>query len=144
MHAIHPIDTGLERLKPTPYALKILRETAIFSRSCRRFFRKSLIHTNLFGYRGWGVLLPLTDGPKPRKLYAAHNAILRGCLIAGNQTFLKRQKERARQEKQAAKAQLKAERRAGGVQTTAEDNTPEEVDPDDPYAQPKGLDFHDF
>jgi len=67
-----------------------------------------------------------------------------GCLIAGSSTFLKRQKERARQEKAAAKAQLKAQRRSGEQPAAAPaDNTPE-PDPDDPYAQPKGLDFHDF
>ncbi len=71
-----------------------------------------------------------------------HNLSTVEAHIAGNQTFLKRQKERARQEKQAAKAQLKAERRSG-IQPSATSHTPD-PDPDDPYAQPAGLDFHDF
>ena len=67
-----------------------------------------------------------------------------GCLIAGSSTFLKRQKERARQEKAAAKAQLKAQRRSGEQPSTSQADNEPEVDPDDPYAQPKGLDLHDF
>ena len=48
------------------------------------------------------------------------------------------------QEKQAAKAQLKAERRTGAQPSNSQAANTPEPDPDDPYAQPKGLDFHDF
>jgi hypothetical protein len=65
--------------------------------------------------------------------------------MAGSQSFLKRQKERARQEKQAEKLRRKAERRqtesapasgerrAGGPVITYDDD-----------GQPRELDFNDF
>jgi hypothetical protein len=62
-------------------------------------------------------------------------------------TFAKRQKERARQEKQAEKARRKAERkqlgdsenRATEIQTLAD-----LVVTHDEEGQPQGFDFHDF
>jgi hypothetical protein len=63
--------------------------------------------------------------------------------MAGNRTsFQKRQKERARQEKRAEKEQKKLLRKqqkdVGEVPETAE------IEADDEFAQPAGLDFDDF
>jgi hypothetical protein len=62
-------------------------------------------------------------------------------------TFTKRQKERARQEKQAEKARRKAERKQLG----GSENRPTEtqtladlVITHDEEGQPHGFDFHDF
>ena len=69
--------------------------------------------------------------------------------MAGGQTFLKRQKERARQEKQQLKAQKRLEKRqaepnpaAESTDTTERPNGP--VITLDEDGQPQGLDFHDF
>ncbi|HEY6251094.1 MAG TPA: hypothetical protein VI685_14120 [Candidatus Angelobacter sp.] len=66
--------------------------------------------------------------------------------MAGNSrpTFAKRQKERARQEKQAEKAQKRAQRKL-----LQQENGPAQpkVDPVVTYdenGQPHGFDFHDF
>ena len=65
--------------------------------------------------------------------------------MAGNQTFLKRQKERARQEKQAEKLRRKAERRANeGVAPSPESSGRGPVITHDEDGQPLGLDFNDF
>ena len=62
-------------------------------------------------------------------------------------TFTKRQKERARQEKRAGKAQRKAERKQlyeserGTLETQAVANLAVTLDEE---GQPQGFDFHDF
>jgi hypothetical protein len=63
--------------------------------------------------------------------------------MAGSQSFLKRQKERARQEKQAEKQRRKAERRqAEGAAPAEGPNGPLVTHDED--GQPRELDFHDF
>ncbi|MGO9209912.1 MAG: hypothetical protein ACLPXM_19690 [Terriglobales bacterium] len=63
--------------------------------------------------------------------------------MAGNSSFMKRQKERARQEHQAEKARKKAEKKS-------QEGTPPPSGPRDPVVtydeegQPQGLGFHDF
>ena len=63
--------------------------------------------------------------------------------MAGSSSFMKRQKERARQERQAEKARKRAERKS-------QESTPPPAGPRDPVVtydeegQPQGLGFHDF
>ena len=63
--------------------------------------------------------------------------------MAGSSTFNKRQKERARQERQAEKARKKAAKKL-------EKGEPEPAGPREPIVtyddngQPEGLGFHDF
>jgi hypothetical protein len=62
-------------------------------------------------------------------------------------TFVKRQKERARQEKQAEKAQRRAQRKQPGDAETAPVPTQPTADlvvTHDEDGQPQGFDFHDF
>lgn len=64
--------------------------------------------------------------------------------MAGNSrtTFTKRQKERARQERQGEKAQRKAQRKQ--EQASPTNNSSELVVTHDEEGQPVGFDFHDF
>jgi len=65
--------------------------------------------------------------------------------MAGGQTFNKRQKERARQEAQAAKAQRKAERKLEKANVTRPEESKGAPSIEyDEFGQPKPLDFHDF
>lgn len=65
--------------------------------------------------------------------------------MAGSQSFLKRQKERARQEKQAEKLRRKAERRQSEPATGANEvSTGGPIITHDEDGQPNGLDFSDF
>jgi hypothetical protein len=62
-------------------------------------------------------------------------------------TFTKRQKERARQEKQAEKARRKAERKQLGDSENRATETQTLADlvvTHDEEGQPQGFDFHDF
>jgi hypothetical protein len=62
-------------------------------------------------------------------------------------TFTKRQKERARQEKQAEKARRKAERKRLGDSEDRATETQALADLEvthDEEGQPQGFDFHDF
>ena len=63
-------------------------------------------------------------------------------MASSRTSFAKRQKERARQEKQAEKAQKKALRKQ--EQNTASEASPELVVRHDEEGQPIGFDFHDF
>ena len=65
--------------------------------------------------------------------------------MAGNSrpSFTKRQKERARQERQIEKAQKKAERKQQGPIPLPEP-VAELVVTHDEDGQPQGFDFHDF
>jgi hypothetical protein len=58
-------------------------------------------------------------------------------------SFTKRQKERARQERQIEKAQKKAERKQQGP-TPSGEPVAELVVTHDEDGQPQGFDFHDF
>jgi hypothetical protein len=65
--------------------------------------------------------------------------------MAGSQSFLKRQKERARQEKQAEKLRRKAERRQSERPTgPSEVHAGGPIITHDEDGQPNGLDFSDF
>lgn len=65
--------------------------------------------------------------------------------MAGSQSFLKRQKERARQEKQAEKLRRKAERRqTETTPTSGERRAGGPVVTYDDDGQPRELDFNDF
>ena len=64
--------------------------------------------------------------------------------MAGGQTFLKRQKERARQEKQAAKMQRRIERKNVETPQPPAERSGGPVITHDEDGQPQGLDFHDF
>jgi hypothetical protein len=65
--------------------------------------------------------------------------------MAGSQSFLKRQKERARQEKQAEKSRRKAERRQNEPAATPRQDQPGDIlITHDEDGQPLGLDFNDF
>lgn len=62
-------------------------------------------------------------------------------------TFAKRQKEKARQEKQAEKAQRRALRKQQGDSETRTEETQPLADlvvTHDEDGQPQGFDFHDF
>ena len=62
-------------------------------------------------------------------------------------TFVKRQKERARQEKQVEKAQRRAQRKQTGDSESAPVATQPTADlvvTHDEEGQPQGFDFHDF
>jgi hypothetical protein len=63
--------------------------------------------------------------------------------MAGSQSFMKRQKERARQEKQAEKNRRKLERRQNESTAPAERPNGPLVTHDE-EGQPRELDFHDF
>lgn len=64
--------------------------------------------------------------------------------MAQRTTFSKRQKERARQERQLEKAQKKAQRKVEQQQSSTERTEGEPVITYDEEGQPQGLDFHDF
>ena len=66
--------------------------------------------------------------------------------MAGSQSFLKRQKERARQEKQAEKLRRKAERRQSERPATPREGHASggPLITYDEHGQPKELDFSDF
>ncbi len=63
--------------------------------------------------------------------------------MAGSSSFLKRQKERARQERQAEKARKKAEKKSQKDEPKP-DGQGEPVITYDENGQPEGLGFHDF
>ena len=66
--------------------------------------------------------------------------------MAGNSrtTFAKRQKERARQEKQAEKAQRRVQRKQQQEETGAPEKPKDLVVTYDEEGQPQGFGFHDF
>jgi hypothetical protein len=67
-----------------------------------------------------------------------------GALMAGSSLFTKRQKERARQERQAEKARKKAAKRLQKDEPTPDAGPREPVVTYDDDGQPQGLGFHDF
>jgi len=75
-----------------------------------------------------------------------HIPILGGVIdMAVNQTFKKRERERARKERQAEKAKKRAERKAEPRPAGAsESGTPNAADLFDANGEPRELDFHDF
>ena len=65
--------------------------------------------------------------------------------MAVSQTFKKREKERARRERQAEKAKKRVERKLDAKTTTrSEGAAPEPGDLFDANGEPRELDFHDF
>ena len=64
--------------------------------------------------------------------------------MAGSSSFTKRQKERARQERQAEKARKRAEKRLQKDEPTPHDGPRDPVITYDDDGQPQGLGFHDF
>jgi Skp family chaperone for outer membrane proteins len=57
-------------------------------------------------------------------------------------SFQKRQKEMARQQRAADKLQKRLQKKQDGDVT--DHNADNGAEPEDEFAQPKGLDFHDF
>jgi hypothetical protein len=64
--------------------------------------------------------------------------------MAGSSSFIKRQKERARQERQAEKARRKAEKKLQKKDPAAPAGPRDPVVTYDDEGQPEGLGFHDF
>ena len=59
-------------------------------------------------------------------------------------SFQKRQKEMARQQRAADKLQKRLQKKQGTDAETAEQTADTGSNGDDEFAQPDGLDFHDF
>jgi len=70
----------------------------------------------------------------------------KGVIMAGSSrtTFAKRQKERARQEKQAEKAQRRQQRKLQPEETAVVEKPKDLVVTYDEEGRPEGLGFHDF
>ena len=64
--------------------------------------------------------------------------------MAGRSSFTKRQKERARQERQAEKARRKAAKRLQKDEPTPTAGPRDPAATYDDEGRPEGLDFHDF
>lgn len=59
-------------------------------------------------------------------------------------SFQKRQKEMARQQRAADKLQKRLQKKQGSDAETAEQTADSGANSEDEFAQPAGLDFHDF
>jgi len=59
-------------------------------------------------------------------------------------SFQKRQKEMARQQRAADKAQKRLQKKQGTETGAAENNADTGNNTEDEFGQPAGLDFHDF
>jgi len=64
--------------------------------------------------------------------------------MAGGTSFIKRQKERARQERQAGKARKRADKKSQKEEPVIPAGPRDPVITYDEEGQPKGLGFHDF